>query len=197
MVKLNKIYTRTGDDGTTGLVSGPRRQKDDLRVEAFGTVDEVNAFIGAARLHSTGMPRVDWVLARIQNDLFDLGGDLANPPQTAGEGQHLRITEKQVAWLESQIDTFQRQSRTADELRPAGRQRAVGRPACGARRGAAGRAAGRRADAGGTGNGRSRRLTYLNRLSDLLFVLARVANRNGAADVLWKPGANTGETPPE
>ena len=196
MVKLNKIYTKTGDDGTTGLVSGPRRQKDDLRIEAFGTVDEVNAAIGAARLQSTGMPRIDWVLARVQNDLFDLGGDLANPPQTAGEGRHLRITEAQIAWLESQIDTFNA------NLEPLTSFVLPGGSALSAALHVA-RVVARRAERLVVALKRAEpetgapALAYLNRLSDLLFVLARVANRNGAADVLWKPGANTGEKPPE
>ena len=196
MVKLNKIYTRTGDDGTTGLVSGPRRMKDDLRVDAFGTVDEVNAFLGGARLHSSGMPRLDWVLARVQNDLFDLGSDLANPPRTAGEGKHLRITEAQVDWLESQIDNF-----NAD-LEPLQSFILPGGSALSTELHKA-RVVARRAerlvvaliraepDTGAPA------LTYLNRLSDLLFVLARVANRKGAGDVLWKPGANTGEKVPD
>src|SRR5690606_28914327 len=107
MVKLNKIYTRTGDDGTTGLVEGPRRPKDDLRIEAFGTVDEANAAIGLARLHSTDMARVDHALARVQNDLFDLGSDLATPGPDEGRAYAaLRVTAAQVGWLEGQIDQF-------------------------------------------------------------------------------------------
>jgi cob(I)alamin adenosyltransferase len=196
MVKLNKIYTRTGDDGTTGLVSGPRRSKDDLRVEAFGTVDEVNAFVGAARLHCTGMPRLDWLLARIQNDLFDVGGDLANPPQSAGEGRHLRITEAQVTWLESQIDHFN------EALEPLTSFVLPGGSALAAALHLA-RVVSRRAERLVVALMRAEPetgkpvLTYLNRLSDLLFVLARVANHNGAADVLWRPGANTGDSPPQ
>lgn len=195
MVKLNKIYTRTGDDGTTGLVSGPRRMKDDLRVEAYGAADEINAFLGVARLNSSGMPRVDWALSRIQNDLFDLGADLANPPATAGEGRHLRITEAQVDWLEKQIDYFN------DNLEPLTSFILPGGSALSAHLHVA-RVSVRRAERLVVALLRSETdtgptvLTYLNRLSDLLFVLARVANRNGAGDILWKPGANTGETPP-
>ena len=102
-----KIYTKTGDDGTTGLVRGARRSKDDLRIEAYGTVDEANSCIGIARLSSGGMPKVDNVLARIQNDLFDLGSDLATPgadPDPAHRS--LRITEAQTGWLERQIDHY-------------------------------------------------------------------------------------------
>src|SRR5690606_24479641 len=105
MVKLNKIYTRTGDAGTTGLVDGPRRRKDDPRVEAYGTVDETNAAIGVCRLHSRDMAKVDAALARIQNDLFDLGSDLATPgPDEERDHPALRITARQVEWLEAEID---------------------------------------------------------------------------------------------
>src|SRR5690606_34942929 len=107
MVKLNKIYTRTGDSGTTGLVRGPRRSKADLRVDAFGTVDEANSFIGMARLHTGSMPKLDRLLARIQNDLFDLGSDLATPGEDAADAPpSLRITAAQAEWLEQQIDIY-------------------------------------------------------------------------------------------
>ena len=107
MVKLNKIYTRTGDDGTTGLVRGPRRRKDDLRIECFGTVDEANGFVGQARLHTGTMPKLDRVLERIQNDLFDLGSDLATPGEDPEGGtRSLRITPSQTEWLEQQIDYY-------------------------------------------------------------------------------------------
>ena len=107
MVKLNKIYTRTGDDGTTGLVRGPRRSKADLRVECFGTVDEANSFIGMARLHTGSMPKLDRLLARVQNDLFDLGSDLATPgADPAGAPPSLRITAAQAEWIEQQIDQY-------------------------------------------------------------------------------------------
>lgn len=105
MVKLNKIYTRTGDKGTTALVSGPRRLKHDLRVEAYGTVDETNSAIGIARLHTGGLETLDAMLFRIQNDLFDLGADLATPDN--GEPlsyEPLRIVESQVTRLENEID---------------------------------------------------------------------------------------------
>ena len=99
MVKLNKIYTKTGDDGTTGLVRGPRRLKYDLRVNCFGTVDEANAAIGVARLSSSAMPKIDAVLGRIQNDLFDLGSDLATPgADPEGTPPSLRITPAQTLW---------------------------------------------------------------------------------------------------
>src|SRR5690242_13400783 len=103
MVKLNKIYTKTGDDGSTGLVRGPRRLKHDLRIEAFGTVDEANAQIGIARLQTASMPRIDTLMARVQNDLFDLGSDLATPgADPEGAAPSLRVTAAQVLWLEEQ-----------------------------------------------------------------------------------------------
>jgi len=105
MVVLNRIYTRTGDDGTTALGSGERRPKYDLRVAAYGTVDEVNAVIGIARLHAGGDSELDGLLVRIQNDLFDVGADLCLPDQGKGPGgARLDVTELQVEWLERQID---------------------------------------------------------------------------------------------
>jgi cob(I)alamin adenosyltransferase len=193
MVKLNKIYTKTGDDGTTGLVSGPRRAKNDIRIEALGTIDEANAFVGIARLHSSGMPRIDSILSRVQNDLFDLGGDLANPPQTAGKGSQLRITEAQVSWLEAQIDHF-----NAD-LKPLKSFVLPGGSALSARLHVA-RVVTRRAERlvvalmRAEPETQKQALFYLNRLSDLLFVLARVANNSGARDVLWRPGAYAGDS---
>src|SRR6516164_5120150 len=105
MVVLNKIYTRTGDDGTTALGTGGRRKKYDLRIAAYGTVDEANAAIGIARLHAAGNTALDAALARIQNDLFDLGADLCTPGRGKGPGgARLTVTENQVAWLEAEID---------------------------------------------------------------------------------------------
>lgn len=194
MVKLNKIYTKTGDDGTTGLVDGPRRQKDDLRVEAYGTVDETNAAIGIARLHSKDMARVDHALARVQNDLFDLGSDLATPGSDEGrEYKALRITAKQVEWLETQIDLFN------EALEPLKSFVLPGGTALSASLHLA-RTISRRAERIVVALKRTEPQTsaetvrYLNRLSDLLFVLARVANGNGTRDVLWEPGRHTGES---
>lgn len=191
MVKLNKIYTRTGDDGTTGLVRGPRRSKADLRVECFGSVDEANATIGVARLQTGSMPRIDTVLARIQNDLFDLGSDLATPgddPQ--GSAPSLRITPAQTDWLEEQIDRYN------DELEPLSSFVLPGGTVLAAALHVA-RTVVRRAErqvvaliAAEPGVNPAT-MVYLNRLSDLLFVFARVANSNGRADVLWKPGKHT------
>src|SRR3984893_16671956 len=105
MVKLNKIYTRTGDDGTTGLGGGERRKKYDLRIAAYGTIDETNAAIGLARLHTTGDGTLDGALARIQNDLFDVGADLCTPGKGKGPGgARLTVTGNQVTWLEAEID---------------------------------------------------------------------------------------------
>ncbi|MBC7521575.1 MAG: cob(I)yrinic acid a,c-diamide adenosyltransferase [Sandarakinorhabdus sp.] len=183
MVKLNKIYTRTGDDGTTGLVDGSRRSKADPRLCVVGSVDETNAAIGLARLHAT--PATALALGRVQNDLFDLGADLATPDGIDGA---LRIVPAQVTWLEAQIDaaTATLQPLTSFIL-PAGTPaatalhlaRTIARRAerDGVAAAAAGEAFGRPA------------LQYLNRLSDYLFVLSRVEN-GAAGDVLWVPGAN-------
>jgi cob(I)alamin adenosyltransferase len=188
MVKLNKIYTRTGDDGSTGLVRGPRRRKDDLRVEAFGTVDEANSCIGMARLHSDSMPKIDAILSRVQNDLFDLGSDLATPGEDdAGERASLRITASQTEWLEQRIDQFN------DGLAPLNSFVLPGGSALAANLHVA-RTVVRRAErlvvtlATEEPETNAEALKYLNRLSDLLFVLARVANGNGKKDVLWTPG---------
>jgi cob(I)alamin adenosyltransferase len=188
MVKLNKIYTKTGDVGTTGLVRGPRRLKYDLRVNCFGTVDEANAAIGVARLHSGTMPKVDAVLARIQNDLFDLGSDLATPGiDPEGTPPSLRITAAQTTWLEQQIDHY---NEALDPLTsfvlPGGNSLAAALHVA--------RTVTRRAErlvvelVLNEPGVNAQAMIYLNRLSDLLFVFARVANSNGRTDVLWKPG---------
>lgn len=195
MVKLNKIYTKTGDNGTTGLVRGPRRMKYDLRVEVFGTVDEANSAIGMARLSSQGMPKLDAVLARIQNDLFDLGSDFATPGHDpAGTAPSLRITAEQAAWLEEQIDAFNANlSPLTSFVLPGGSPLAaalhVARTVTRRAERLAFSLAGKEPDVNGEA------LVYLNRLSDLLFVLARVANANGTRDVLWQPGQFGGSDP--
>jgi cob(I)alamin adenosyltransferase len=194
MVKLNKIYTRTGDDGTTGLVRGPRRAKYDLRIEAFGTVEEANAFIGQARLSTGGMPRIDRILARIQNDLFDLGSDLATPGEDApGATRSLRITPAQTQWLEHEIDAANENLAPLKSFVLPG-----GSPLASAFHLA--RTVSRRAEriavelASIEPDVNREALIYLNRLSDLLFVLGRLANANGDRDVLWVPG-NFTESP--
>lgn len=191
MVKLNKIYTRTGDDGTTGLVSGPRRLKSDLRVEAYGTVDEANSVIGLARLYTVGEPDLDASLARIQNDLFDLGADLAAPDTGEPlEYEPLRIVDTQVKWLEKQIDAL---NATLDPLRsfilPGGSAAAAWLHLA--------RTVARRAErqmvalSKTEGEVVSRvAIEYINRLSDFLFVAARQTNNGGKTDILWVPGKN-------
>jgi cob(I)alamin adenosyltransferase len=191
MIKLNRIYTRTGDNGTTGLVRGPRRRKDDLRIEAYGTVEEANAAIGLARLNSGGMPKVDTVLARIQNDLFDVGSDLATPGEDNDAVRPaLRATAAQTAWLERQIDHFNEALAPLTSFVLPG-----GTPLAAALHLA--RTVTRRAERLAVALAarepvNPEALKYLNRLSDLLFVLARTANSNGARDVLWTPGRYTG-----
>ena len=180
MVKLNKIYTRTGDDGTTGLVDGSRVAKSDPLMAAIGDVDEANCAIGVARAR-LGPHAFSGLLAHIQNDLFDLGADLATP---AGIEGALRIMPAQVAWLEERIDHI---NSALDPLTsfvlPAG---APGAPELHFAR-AVTRGAERAAVAAGAGD---QPLAYLNRLSDLLFVAARAVNQNEAGDVLWVPGAS-------
>jgi cob(I)alamin adenosyltransferase len=191
MVKLNKIYTRTGDDGTTGLGSGERRKKYDLRIAAYGTIDEANAAIGIARLHTGEDASLDAALERIQNDLFDVGADLCTPGKGKGPaGARLTVTEKQVAWLEAEID---RLNAGLAPLRsfvlPGGGAAAaylhLARTVC--RR--AERLIAELKDTAGESVG-AEVLQYVNRLSDFLFVASRYANGKGARDVLWKPGEN-------
>ena len=191
MVKLNKIYTRTGDDGTTGLVSGPRRPKHHLRVDAFGTVDETNSCIGIARLHTEKMPELDGMLFRIQNDLFDLGADLATPPTDEVLGyEPLRIVESQVVRIEHDIDTL---NATLDPLTsfvlPAGSAAAAHLHLA---RTIARRAERLMVELSFTQNESvgAEAIKYINRLSDFLFVAARYTNDGGSADVLWVPGKN-------
>lgn len=192
MVKLNKIYTRTGDDGTTGLVSGERRLKCDLRVAAYGTVDEASACIGMARIHTrTEHPQIDDMLLRVQNDLFDLGADLATPPEgKKGGAGALRIISSQVERLEREIDALNSELAPLTSFIMPG-----GTPAAAALHLA--RTVARRAERlmvqldqvpGEKLNKEA--LEYINRLSDFLFVAARIVNGKGAQDVLWVPGEN-------
>jgi cob(I)alamin adenosyltransferase len=191
MVKLNKIYTKTGDDGTTGLVSGPRRLKHDLRVESYGTIDETNSAIGVARLHTSGMSKLDAMLALIQNDLFDLGADLSTPQTDEPPAyEPLRIVESQVARLERDIDELN------GELEPLTSFILPGGSSAAAHLHVA-RTIARRAERLMVALSRTEQervnaaaLKYVNRLSDFLFVAARRANDGGAADILWVPGQN-------
>jgi cob(I)alamin adenosyltransferase len=191
MVKLNKIYTKTGDNGTTALVCGPRRLKHDLRVEAYGTIDETNSAIGVARLHMAGMPELDAMLMRMQNDLFDLGADLATPDTgEKPEYEPLRIVETQVARVENDIDALNASMRPLTSFVLPG-----GHPAAAHLHLA--RTIARRAERLMVALSRSEgeivseaALKYVNRLSDFLFVAARHANDRGHADILWVPGKN-------
>jgi len=190
MVVLNKIYTRTGDDGTTSLGSGQRVLKSDLRVEAYGTLDETNAAIGLARLHTQHEPTLDAMLGRIQNDLFDLGADLCFPDESKDARGRLSVSDAQVDRLESEIDEL---NRALQPLRsfvlPGGSPaasflhlaRTVSRRAERLMVELAARPSERVGDAA---------LRYINRLSDFLFVAGRYANDKGEADVLWVPGQN-------
>jgi cob(I)alamin adenosyltransferase len=189
MVTLNRIYTRTGDAGRTRLATGESVSKSDIRVEAYGAVDETNACVGMARLHTAGDAAFDALLGRLQNELFDLGADLAAPPRPdEAEGQALRILESQVTRLEAEIDAMNAE---LPELRsfilPGGTAAAaalhLARTIC--RR--AEREAVRLVEAGAPVSPPA--LRYLNRLSDLLFVAARYANDRGAAEVFWQAGA--------
>ena len=189
MVVLNRIYTRTGDAGETALSNGQRVRKDSLRVEAYGTVDELNATLGLCRLQASG--DLADRLAVIQNDLFDLGADLARPDMAADNRAGypvLRMIDAQVTRLETEIDAM---NAALNPLRsfilPGGSPLAahlhLSRTVA--------RRAERRATelaAGGDVNGAA--IRYLNRLSDWLFVAARVANNGGADDILWVPGAS-------
>jgi len=188
MVTLNRIYTRTGDKGQTRLATGESVSKSDLRVEACGAVDETNACIGMARAHTTGA-EIDAMLARIQNELFDLGADLATPA-TADEdpSQVLRVVDSQVSRLEDEIDALNAQLPALKSfVLPAGTSAAatlhLARTVC--RR--AERDTVRLLEAGQPVSGPA--LRYLNRLSDFLFVAARFANDKGAGEVFWASGS--------
>ena len=190
MVILNRIYTRTGDDGTTALGTGERRKKYDLRIEAYGTLDEVNAVVGLARLSTAGMP-IDGLLARIQNDLFDVEADLCMPDKGKGPGgARLTATDTQVAWLEGEIDRFNADlAPLRSFVLPGGSAAAaylhLARTVC--------RRAERLMVELNDKPGESvspAALRYVNRLSDFLFVASRFANDKGARDVLWAPGQN-------
>ena len=188
MVVLNRIYTRTGDTGTTALAAGGRRSKHDLRIEAYGTVDETNACLGLVRLHTSG-DALDGVLGRIQNDLFDLGADLA-VPQRDGKAERLRMLSSQVERLERDIDTLNAHLAPLTSFvlpggTPAAAYLHLARTIC------------RRAErmmvelaARPEEPVSDPAIQYMNRLSDFLFVASRAENDNGAGDVLWVPGQN-------
>jgi cob(I)alamin adenosyltransferase len=189
MVVLNKIYTRTGDDGTTALGSGTRRKKYDLRIRAYGTLDEVNAVIGIVRLHLGNASALDAMLARVQNDLFDVEADLCLSEKGPG-GARMTVTDAQVEWLEQRIDELNADlAPLRSFVLPGGSAAAaylhLARTVC------------RRAerimvelnDKPGEAVTPAA-LKYVNRLSDFLFVAGRHANNKGTSDVLWQPGQN-------
>lgn len=190
MVKLNKIYTRTGDDGETSLVNGLRVAKHALRPSAFGAVDEVNSVIGLCRTHTVALDdeRFDAMLARIQNDLFDLGADLATPSNDNEKIQALRITKSQVDRIEAEIDAMNAELQPLNSfVLPGGHSAAahihIARTQC------------RRAERAMTELASIEEVSvvamqFINRLSDHLFVMARLINHNRGGDVLWQPGLN-------
>jgi cob(I)alamin adenosyltransferase len=189
MVVLNRIYTKTGDDGTTALGSGERRPKFDLRIAAYGTVDETNAAIGVVRLHLADAPELNTMLGLVQNDLFDLGADLA-VPQRDGKAERLRVLASQVERLERDIDSLNANlAPLTSFILPGGTPAAaylhLARTIC------------RRAErimvelaANPAEPVSDAAIQYINRLSDFLFVASRAVNDNGAGDVLWVPGQN-------
>ncbi|MCK0098855.1 cob(I)yrinic acid a,c-diamide adenosyltransferase [Qipengyuania sp. S6317L1] len=190
MVKINKIYTRTGDDGTTGLVDGSRLPKHAARMEAIGRVDEANSAIGlvvcalADESHKA-------LLTRIQNDLFDLGADIATPSEDGDftpKEMELRIVQSQPEWLEHQIDALNANLEPLDSfVLPGGSEAAARVHVARASTRAAERAMTELADESAIN---CQALAYINRLSDFLFVMGRVLNENGASDVKWVPGQN-------
>jgi cob(I)alamin adenosyltransferase len=197
MVKLNKIYTRTGDDGTTGLVDGSRVSKSSVLMQAIGDVDEANSAIGLAVIALGDQPMAA-ALTRIQNDLFDLGADLATPAGADEAGADdftpsemvLRIVPSQVERLEREIDAMNAHlSPLRSFILPGGSAEAAALHLA--------RAISRRAERSAVGASETQRLNpaalaYVNRLSDFLFVASRAVNQNGAGDVLWRPGATRG-----
>jgi cob(I)alamin adenosyltransferase len=188
MVKLNKIYTRTGDAGETSLVNGMRVSKHARRPSAFGEVDEANSVIGLARLHTGDIADADAMLARIQNDLFDLGADIATPET---DKPALRITSEQVTRLETEIDMMNAElDPLASFILPGGSSASAWLHLA--------RTVTRRAERHMTELAAEEvvnvdAMRYVNRLSDHLFVLARRLNENGKTDVLWRPGQNSGQ----
>lgn len=193
MVRLTRIYTRGGDKGETSLGDGTRVKKHSARPEAYGTVDETNSVIGLARLHLSGSERgeIDAMLGRIQNDLFDLGADLATPDQEAPKWPPLRVTAAQVDRLEREIDVLNARLKPLDSfILPGGKAAAAYLHLA--------RTVARRAERAVTRLAEEETVNpvaiqYINRLSDHLFVLSRHVNDDGVTDVLWVPGKNRGE----
>ena len=188
MVKLTRIYTRGGDRGLTSLGDGRRVAKHDLRVAAYGAVDETNSVIGLARQHSAGLAEMDAMLARIQNDLFDLGADLCTPIEENPAYPPLRVQDSQVERLEQEIDAMNAQLAPLNSfILPGGSPVSAWLHLA--------RTVARRAERDITALSEHEPIgaaviKYINRLSDHLFVAARHANNLGESDVLWVPGAN-------
>jgi cob(I)alamin adenosyltransferase len=186
MVQLDKIVTKAGDGGKTRLATGEQVAKNDARVEAYGAVDEANCAVGIARLHTAGDSAIDAILARLQNDLFDLGADLATPQSDHLKFEPLRIQERQTARLEAEIDDLNAHlSPLTSFVLPGGTPAAAHLHLA--------RATMRRAERAIVALSLTQAISpeaikYANRASDLLFVAARWANDKGAGDVLWKPG---------
>jgi cob(I)alamin adenosyltransferase len=192
MVKLTRIYTRGGDKGKTALGGGQRVVKHHPRVAAYGTVDETNAAVGLARLHTSALPEIDAILGRVQNDLFDLGADLATPEVKDPKYPPLRIVPEQVERLEGEIDQLNAELAPLNSFVLPG-----GTPAAACLHLA--RTVARRAEREITALAGSETINpeavrYVNRLSDLFFVMSRFVNDKGAGDVLWQPGATRGAT---
>ena len=189
MVTLNRIYTRTGDAGATRLATGETVSKSDPRVEAYAAVDETNACVGMARVHTGPDAAFDAILARVQNELFDLGADLATPAKPdEAPGAMLRILDSQVERLEAEIDSLNdRLPPLQSFILPGGTPAAAGLHLARTVSRRAEREAVRLAESGAAVSGPAMR--YLNRLSDFLFVAARWANDGGKAEVFWKSGA--------
>jgi len=188
MVELSRIYTKGGDRGKTSLSTGTRVAKYDLRVDAYGTVDEANAVLGLVRLHLHEMPDLDKIMARVQNDMFDLGADLATPLDAELSYEPLRVTGGQVEKLERDIDLYN------DRLEPLKSFILPGGSAAATQfhlaRTVVRRAERLTVELGDKVDINPESIRYLNRLSDLMFVLARICNDDGRDDVLWVPGAS-------
>ena len=184
MVELTRIYTKGGDRGKTSLSTGTRVAKYDLRVDAYGTVDEANAVLGLVRLHLDAVPDLDKIMARVQNDMFDLGADLATPLDAELSYEPLRVTEGQVDKLERDIDLYN------DRLEPLKSFILPGGSAAATQFHLARTVERLTVELGDKVDINPESIRYLNRLSDLMFVLARICNDDGKADVLWVPGAS-------
>lgn len=189
MVVLNKIYTKTGDDGETALGNGARVAKHSMRVTAYGTTDELNSFVGLARLHASN--DLDQMLQRIQNDLFDIGADLCRPDMeldAEAEYQPLRIIDAQVTRLETEIDAMNANLQPLRSfILPGGSALSAHLHVC---RTVSRRAERQAVELATMESVNPAAVKYLNRLSDWFFVAGRIANNNGTDDVLWVPGAN-------